>query len=202
MQTIIKKISKIPNLANVVYLMKDMSSLSVFKIPQADANTVRTQKLVADKNLITILKADNSIFFYFPKDKETTETLKLEEFRKAGDKLQGILNSNKLDSVVICNNSYSAKEVIAFTEGLALGNYRFDKYKTKDKKDNEINLKKAEIFSENITDAMIDELNIIVDAEPLLMSLYHILMQKSCRRKLLIWEKNQVSGQRYLQRKR
>ncbi len=163
MQNIIKKIERIPVRSNIVYLMKELKEISEINIPLDEANIVRMQKSFAEKTISAIHKAEYSLFFYIPKETKNGNKF-LEECRKAGDKLQSILNEHKLDKIVIQKRNYSNEETLAFAEGLALGNYQFIKYKKNSKKESSNSLKEIDIYSKKISDAEINELNIIVSS--------------------------------------
>ena len=70
----------------------------------------------------------------------------------------------RLEKVIINNHNFSNEETLAFAEGIALGNYQFIKYKKNSKKESTNTLKEIDIYSKKITDAEIDELNIIVNS--------------------------------------
>jgi leucyl aminopeptidase len=53
-----------------------------------------------------------------------------EHLRKAGDRLQGFLNEHKVRSIAVAGTGDDAA-LLAYAEGIALGSYRFIKYKTK-----------------------------------------------------------------------
>lgn len=163
MQNIIKKIKKVPEWSNIVYLMKELNKVGLVGVSRDDANSVRTQNMVAKKNLVAIHKADNSLFFYIPKEKKTGYQA-IEECRKAGDRLQTILNDHKKEEIIISNCNFSDEEVLAFAEGLALGNYQFAKYKSKSNEDNFNTLKEICILSESIKQSAVTELNLLVKA--------------------------------------
>jgi leucyl aminopeptidase len=94
-------------------------------------------------------------------DKEISKSL--ESFRKSGDKLQNHLNNLKLDSITITAYDISAERILAFAEGMALGNYQFIKY-FKDKRSKENSLKNIHILSEKINGDQLNELNVVIDA--------------------------------------
>jgi leucyl aminopeptidase len=166
MHNIIKKVESIPVRSNIVYLMRKLNEISEINIPLEEANAVRMQNAHAEKTISVVYKTEYSLFFYIPKEIKN-RTQFLEECRKAGDKLQSLLNDYKLDKVIIVNRNYSNDETLAFAEGMALGNYQFVKYKKNSRKESTNTLKEIDIYSKKIKDSEIEELNIIVN------SVYH-----------------------------
>ena len=163
MENIIKKIGKLPKNANIVYLLKELRYVSAIDIHQPDANIVRGQYAIAEKNTLAIYKLDDSLFFYIPREIKKGYHA-IEEARKAGDKIQTFFNEYKLEKAYIVNHNLSREEELAFAEGMALGNYQFSKYKKKEKKSKLNTLKEINLLSKGISDNDIKELNIIVNA--------------------------------------
>lgn len=81
--------------------------------------------------------------------KENFKTL--EAARKAGYAINKYLNGKKIKEASLTNSSANKSIAIAFAEGLALSNYEFLKYKTKDKA--------AKIFSTLYVDATVGDKN-------------------------------------------
>ena len=75
--------------------MKELKGISDIDITQDEKNIVRTQKDIAEKTISEIHKAEYSLFFYIPKEVKKGNQF-LEECRKAGDKLQSLLNEYKI----------------------------------------------------------------------------------------------------------
>jgi leucyl aminopeptidase len=87
----------------------------------------------------------------------------LENLRLEGDKFQAELNNLKLSSIAIETLKMSAKAIIAFIEGLALGSYRFNKYFS-NKNDKINHLKDVLVVNDSVSENQIKELKIILDA--------------------------------------
>ena len=101
---------------------------------------------------LSVVKIDTS--------KEEYKTL--EAARKAGSTLNKFLNGKKIKEVSLTNASRKPKLAIAFAEGMALTNYEFLKYKTKDKK--EKSLTALYIDSKSADKKSLEELSKIVAA--------------------------------------
>ncbi len=85
-----------------------------------------------------------------------------EAARKFGYQICRSVNANKFDAVAVYNATGTVSVAKAFVEGLALSNYSFLKYFTKEK--NEKSLKKILVDKTTLDKAAIEQLNIVVDA--------------------------------------
>ncbi|RLD50940.1 MAG: peptidase M17 [Bacteroidetes bacterium] len=87
----------------------------------------------------------------------------MENYRSAGNTLLSKVNGNKLHNVVIIDADDKPVETLAYAEGLSLGNYQFLKHKS-DAGEKLNSLNSILLFSKNIKEQEIDELNIVLDA--------------------------------------
>jgi leucyl aminopeptidase len=87
----------------------------------------------------------------------------LEEIRKDGKKILSSLNEKQAKKACIIDISGNPGFAVALLEGLGLGNYQFNKYFTKTKKE-ENSLKVLEVFSKDLKKKNIDELNQLIKA--------------------------------------
>jgi len=96
---------------------------------------------------------------------EKTDAHNAEKCRKEGDSFASCINKIKSEAVILNGEGMNPLSVMAFAEGMALGNYQFLKYKTgKDALKKANRLKKIKIISKKITSKEIDTLNILIDA--------------------------------------
>ena len=95
-------------------------------------------------------------------DTSKEEFKALETARKAGNTINKHLNGNKIKEASLLNASRKIKLTAAFAEGVALSNYEFLKYKTKDKK--EKTLTALHIDSKSTDKKTLEELSKIVAA--------------------------------------
>ena len=151
---------------NLVLLMKSLKALPEGIFTAAEHAFIRRQHKDLKKDIIQINRLDHWIYVYLIKD-EKVDYKRLEECRKAGDKVGGLLNSQRAGKVVIFDQENCPDEVLAFTEGMALGNYQFLKYKKDKEKKN--TLKKLDVYSESLKNegnekARIGHLNILTEA--------------------------------------
>jgi len=113
-------------------------------------------------DIIEINKYKNRCYVVYG-DTKGTKCKKLESYRKAGNSTLLMLNKANISKVIINAVNCNKEEVLAFAEGVVLGNYQFLKYKTGDnKKQNSVN--KIEIYSQDVTESDIAEFITITEA--------------------------------------
>ncbi len=95
-------------------------------------------------------------------DTSKEEFKSLEAARKAGNALNKFLNSQKIKEASLLNATAKAGLAAAFAEGIALSNYEFLKYKTKDKK--EKSLAKLHVDTKSSDKNTLDEISKLVTA--------------------------------------
>lgn len=83
-----------------------------------------------------------------------------EAYRKAGDTLNTLLKQHEIDKIQICDHTKEGMGLY-FAEGIILGNYSFDKYKTKKDKSK---LKEVILYNDVISQKQIDRMNISNEA--------------------------------------
>ncbi|MFH1160498.1 MAG: peptidase M17, partial [bacterium] len=91
---------------------------------------------------------------FIPKEKEAGQRLEL--CRKAGDKIQGFLNEQKLSRITLVDAEGKSAETEALAEGIVLGTYQFFKYKSDRKGLN--SLQEVLLFSSKVTKEGIERL--------------------------------------------
>jgi len=75
----------------------------------------------------------------------------METYRTRGDETQLLLNKARVERTVVFNVNAAKEEVLAFIEGLLLGNYSFNKYKKRDKKKDNT-LEQVDVYDNDITE--------------------------------------------------
>lgn len=124
-----------------------------------------------DNGLISIYTGTNLLLIAILKDvKGKNVGDLLEEARLKGGNGAKRINYEKSTSVLVIRSSpsISKNELLAFSEGVALANYQFLKYKT-EKKENSLN--KIMINDSEITDQDLEELNHIIRANEIAKNL-------------------------------
>jgi leucyl aminopeptidase len=121
-------------------------------------------KIKSDDRFITINQLTRIVFIQLMEEFEKKKTYyeKLEALRGVGNKLCGAINGHKYDSVQLQSIDELTNELLAVTEGCALSNYQFLKYKS-DKKDKHT-LKTIFTVSKKVSKTDVDHIVITTDA--------------------------------------
>ncbi len=121
------------------------------------------KKIKTDKKSFVFNHLDHVLIVQILEENKKAFHIKLENARKAAVSVLRQLKNLDIKEITIINAGVPDEEVFAFAEGLALSNYQFRKYFTKnDEADN--SLKKTGILSENIDTHLIDRLNNVITA--------------------------------------
>ncbi|MDD3637785.1 MAG: leucyl aminopeptidase family protein [Bacteroidales bacterium] len=120
------------------------------------------QRKELKRELITLERYPNGISLLFV-DQEVVENKRLESCRKQGFAMGQYLNKNGLTNVEIVPDEGFENEALAIAEGMGLGNYQFLKYR-KDQKEKQNSLQDIYLISKAIDPTIIEELNILIEA--------------------------------------
>ena len=160
--TTISKKSAISNAENIILLCTKNSSFNNFGLSKMEIDFIKNEIIKKELFFISINQLSRFVFIQvidFKKDKNNT----LEYLRKAAHKVHSLIVENKIENITVVDVENNQAEVLAFSEGLALSNYQFLKYK-KDKKKEAYSLKTISIVGKNIAKTEVEDLNIVVHA--------------------------------------
>ncbi len=116
-------------------LLLGSSDSDFSKFIKGDKELKYIQERISGEKLITVINQfQRSIFIVALKNEKKEVALNLEEARKAAHKLQKTLSESDTTKLNILNAGVSPAHILSFAEGLALTNYRFRKYFTKEEK--------------------------------------------------------------------
>jgi leucyl aminopeptidase len=115
-----------------------------------------------NKELTVIHDGSSTLFILVLKDDQKQDYLQLEDARKAAHTLYPFLKDNDAESVALVNAGVSEREVLAFSEGLYLTNYQFNKYFTKEKEDC-FSISDLQVISKDISQSELKELSAILE---------------------------------------
>ena len=169
MFTIINKKTQLPENATIIFLFKkiDTELKSIFS---EEETTYVSSRFENDKRRsFSFNRLISQQYIEIIEGKENPHHF-LESLRKTADRLVTCLQSFKTQEVFVSANSFTEAEILAFTEGLVLGNYSFTAYKT-DKKDVARSLECVSIFHDKVSQESVDELNIVMEATLIARSL-------------------------------
>lgn len=160
--TIISKKATISNTESIVLVCEKNSSFNNYGLSKAEIDFIKKEITKKEIFFICINQLNRYVFIQvIDSKKEKHQTL--ESLRRAANTMHSLVVEYKIENITIIDLENKTAEVLAFTEGLALSNYQFLKYK-KDKKKEEYSLKTIYVNGKNITKVEVDELNIVVDA--------------------------------------
>jgi len=161
MNITIQKAHRKHTATNTISLVKTNTDLVSLELNDLELEYVKKEHRTKN-NVIEVNKFKNYCYIIYG-DTKGTKCKKLESYRKAGNKALAMINSAKIDKVIVNAVNSTKEELLAFVEGMVLGNYQFLKYKTGDnKKQNSLN--KIEIYSSDITSEDISEFQIVSEA--------------------------------------
>ncbi|MCX6252170.1 MAG: leucyl aminopeptidase [Bacteroidetes bacterium] len=155
------QIQKIKPGENILFLTGDPSGIPFTFLSHEEKGFIIREKANPKKSFFFFNRLDHWIFIQLIKE-ERSEYHLWEGCRKAGNTFASILDEQKLEEIVLVDLDNRQKEILAFTEGLALGSYKFLKYKSD--KGNETRLKKILICSEMLSNLEILHLTVLLEA--------------------------------------
>ena len=142
--------SKEQELEHLVVVVSKLSKLPASIFSQAEKKYIREQVETHKKELVTFNRLDYQVFVCFIRE-EQEPPVRLEACRKTGDRIAGFLAEHKAGRAAIFDAANLPGEVLAVAEGMALGSYRFLKYKQDKEQDS--TLREIEIYSKALEDA-------------------------------------------------
>jgi leucyl aminopeptidase len=159
--TTISKISVINNKESLVLLCGRSSRLNNYGLNNSELDYIRNE-FSEEKKCVIINQLNRYIIVQqINAQKEKYKTL--ETLRKAASSIHGVLVQAKLKAVTVVDVDSKAPETLAFTEGLALCNYQFLKYK-KDREKEKYTLATINVHSRSINSKQLEEVQTVTDA--------------------------------------
>ncbi len=161
MNTLLRKALRKPTAADTIFLVKDGKDLANLNFTNDELNYIKRQHR-NNHNVVGINHYKNMLIVVFG-EFIGTRSARMETYRMRGDETQEQLNKARVERAVVFNVNADKEEMLAFTEGLLLGNYSFSKYKKRDKKKDNT-LEQVDIYDNDITEEEMEELRILTDA--------------------------------------
>ena len=159
MKNIVKSISRIPGGADAVHLVYAKEELKLLDLKKDELKYAQSRFEKDKAVLIPINRYGHWVFVQVVKEDEDPGK-QWEGLRKAGNDLQGLINKNRIERIHIFNVRKEKNSMLAFAEGMALGNYQFIQYRKNEK--DEVNSLKSIYLPLKAKE--IRELNILIDA--------------------------------------
>ena len=146
---------------NVVIIATSKTDFTKHGLTPAEVSYIAKQ-IEKEEHIININQYSRRVTIYIGEGKKE-EYLTLEAYRKAGNRICGIMNAAKVASVTIDDTLGNKANTLAFAEGMALGNYQFIHHR-KDAKKVANSLKTINIHSKKVKADDIETLQIVLDA--------------------------------------
>jgi len=161
MSTKILSAAKATSSDSTVHIISAFSQLNDITLPSGAKKYLKEQ--LSEKSRIAQINTfDRYHIFYFAPSEKITDTA-AEKSRRLGATLADFCNKNKIESIYIDCRARRNEHLLPLAEGIALANYTFQKYKTKERKRNN-SLSKIKISSASASKAQVSELQHIVNA--------------------------------------
>ncbi|MCF8225081.1 MAG: leucyl aminopeptidase [Bacteroidales bacterium] len=135
---------------NRVILCKDFSGLLPYIKNDQQSDFIK-ERIAAEKDVTLITgKQGITVIQLFRSQKKPVYN-ELEDARRKAFSIYPLLSEYDAETITVINAGVTASQVLAFSEGLYLTNYRFNKYRSK-KEEKDFQLKETVLFSEGITE--------------------------------------------------
>ncbi len=155
------KVKDIPEKKSVIYLIRKDNNLSHFAFTRAELKYI-TEQIKGGEKQVSV-NSYNKWSYLQVLDKETDLDRMHEKCRRAGSEHSLLLKQHKHNEIVLVDAIEEPGLLLAFAEGLVLGNYRFLRY-FGDKSEKKHPLKSILIVSDKLDKQEIDVLKTLNEA--------------------------------------
>ncbi|MEW6468696.1 MAG: leucyl aminopeptidase [Bacteroidota bacterium] len=160
--TSIRKSGKLRGNEHVVLLCNKKTSLGGTGLSEKEIAFVRTQFDKHEKQVAVVNQLGRVVIVQIVESKKQ-RYLTNEQWRRAGAGLVSYCNEYRIEQITVADMLGDAEAALAFTEGLALGNYQFLKYKKQaDKERNPLHT--ILVSSRKVKDKDLEHLQIVEEA--------------------------------------
>ncbi|REJ80598.1 MAG: leucyl aminopeptidase [Bacteroidetes bacterium] len=163
MHITIRQVSSFTAKDTIILLLGDNEKVPSGILKSNDEKAFLESELKAGRKSVFINQYKRQLYFFKP-DYKLEEYKLLESCRKGGDTILSSVNRYKNKKVIILDQSGVKNLAISFAEGMALGNYQFLRYFTKDKKKNLNSLQEIGIKSSFVKSADASQLEHTISA--------------------------------------
>jgi len=154
----IKKIKSINSEENLIILIEKPSDIGKEFLSKKEFEYVN-RKFNEEEKLVIVNYLEKNIWIYFFRTFFDERYRTIEEYRRAGNEVSNQLMKIKTNIIQIADYQNIKENTFAFLEGMALGVYKFDKYKKEG-----INNFTISVFSNIFDNNCVKEINNIVKA--------------------------------------
>lgn len=159
----LSKISSLSKKNSLILLADDKTDFSLYDFSADEVKFIKKQ-IKDEVNPVQLNQLNRYVFVHYFKDDGKPCHIITEKYRTAANKLSCKLNSLKIKTIDVIDCGKNPTWTLAFAESLALSNYQFLKYFTKDAKKKVNSLSKIGINSKELSKESINEMQIVVDA--------------------------------------
>lgn len=155
MEIKIKKVTKLPEVKQIIYIYNKIKDLGSGLLSKAEKNWLEQQHKLSPTELVSINQYDFQLMF-IKSEAITDLNQQLEAVRKKGNELFGWAKKLKSKEIGIVNLAWDNDFVAAFIEGFALSAYKFDKYLPQEK--DEVKVLSIAVWSEQTKSKQLKDL--------------------------------------------
>jgi leucyl aminopeptidase len=160
--TVLKRAGSLPKETPFVILCRKNSDLKSFGLSPSAYDEVK-KAISIDRKAFQVWNNGQVVFVIVKGEKEAPAKLN-EGIRKSGSTIIGILNDYKFKALALVDADKKDEHLLALAEGIALSNYQFLKYKVTNKEKETNTLQQLDLVSKTLKDALVNRLQIVVDA--------------------------------------
>ncbi len=140
MSIIIKTALQVPEDISKIFLISDTTQLKDFQFSDKEINYIRNKpEENEDIPFVIINRLDHFVGIIISELNDPRYSF-IENIRRKGAELISLLQKEKLNSIAIMDLVDQQETALAMAEGIALGAYSFDKYKSSAKKKEDLNI--------------------------------------------------------------
>lgn len=161
MKSTLNSIKKYDAQSNLLLVIKDVKDIPKALIDVKELDYIK-QELKNKKEIIALNHFPHWVFVLLQKE-EKNDIKRLEKYRRSGTLIVEMLNKQKLKELSLIDFIQQKDEMLALAEGMLLANYQFLKYMTKKIEDKQNSLNKINMYSDEISEKDIFEMNAIID---------------------------------------
>lgn len=160
----LEKTEKYSPSGNTIFLTDKSEKLAKYGFTKEELKYISSQFSKNETRTFAFNRLQKWDFIVFSDNDKAGHEI-LEYFRKTADNLLQKINGQKIRKVTIVDLFDNPDFTLAFTEGLALGNYQFNKYRNGRRSKKSFNtLESVAVLSKKVSPERIREFNIIIDS--------------------------------------
>jgi leucyl aminopeptidase len=137
MSVTIRSVLDLPERVSKIFIVSELSLLKDFNVTADELAYLQRKFSGEEKDTIVLFNRLDHVFGVIINDGKRTGDDWNEKLRRHGAKISRLLKEEKLTKVAVIDLVNEPSAVLSLTEGIALGSYSFNKYKTSVKEESE-----------------------------------------------------------------